>query len=732
MAKSIFIAPTAKNAGLTSVSLGLLRAMDEIGVRVGFFKPLSQVAAGKADHSVHFARAINHIETPDPIHILEAQNLLSRGDKGLLMEKVAENYHQVKQKYDLIIVEGIVPTQDQAHSSELNRDIANSLDSEIILLAPMSSLPMPHHAAQLDKHLRTAISTFGSAKKNIIACILNKVTASYTEESTDNGLHISENAQTPVNAAALQNTLLFLDECTVFNEQFRLIGQIPLQPALQAPRLKDLAAEFNFSHVEKMANGINLAELANLNRRVHRIAICARTVSNLVNALTPGCLLVTPGDRSDVILAAAMAAQNGTPLAGMILTGGYAPDPSIISLCFPALKNGLPLLITQDDTFNTTVKLSSLENKVPLDDLDRMNEVMQTVSSHLDTEWLKQHCEKVRATRLSPSAFRYLLSENARAANKTIVLPEGNEPRTVCAAAICHARKLAKCILIGKPDEIHQVAKSQGIELPDDIQIIDPDSVRQQYVTPMTEIRKSKGVSPQMALAMLEDNVVLATMMVALDEVDGLVSGAVHTTANTVRPALQLIKTTASAKVVSSVFFMCLPEQVLVYGDCAINPDPNAEELADIAIQSADSARAFGIEPKVAMISYSTGKSGQGLDVDKVREATVLAKNKRPDLIIDGPLQYDAAAIESVARKKAPDSPVAGQATVFIFPDLNTGNTTYKAVQRSADVVSIGPMLQGLRKPVNDLSRGALVEDIVFTIALTAVQAAQHDAAELT
>ncbi|WP_068750015.1 phosphate acetyltransferase, partial [Oleiphilus sp. HI0123] len=268
---------------------------------------------------------------------------------------------------------------------------------------------------------------------------------------------------------------------------------------------------------------------------------------------------------------------------------------------------------------------------------------------------------------------------------------------------------------------------AQGVTLSSDIQIVDPDEARERYVIPMTEIRKHKGVSHQMARAMLEDNVVLATMMVALDEVDGLVSGAVHTTANTVRPALQLIKTNDCAKVVSSVFFMCLPDQVLVYGDCAINPDPNAEQLADIAIQSADSAKAFGIDPKVAMISYSTGVSGTGADVDKVREATEIAKNLRPDLVIDGPLQYDAAAIESVAKKKAPNSPVAGQATVFIFPDLNTGNTTYKAVQRSANVISIGPMLQGLRKPVNDLSRGALIEDIVFTIALTAVQACQSE-----
>lgn len=278
-------------------------------------------------------------------------------------------------------------------------------------------------------------------------------------------------------------------------------------------------------------------------------------------------------------------------------------------------------------------------------------------------------------------------------------------------------------MLLAKPEEVQAVAQAQGIVLPEGLEIIDPDLVRQRYVEPMVELRKGKGLNAPMAEQQLEDSVVLATMMLALDEVDGLVSGAIHTTASTIRPALQLIKTAPGYNLVSSVFFMLLPDQVLVYGDCAVNPDPSASDLAEIAVQSAASAQAFGIPARVAMISYSTGDSGSGVDVDKVREATRLAREQRPDLLIDGPLQYDAAAIASVGRQKAPNSPVAGQATVFIFPDLNTGNTTYKAVQRSADCVSVGPMLQGLRKPVNDLSRGALVEDIVYTIALTAIQA---------
>ena len=314
--------------------------------------------------------------------------------------------------------------------------------------------------------------------------------------------------------------------------------------------------------------------------------------------------------------------------------------------------------------------------------------------------------------------------QRAIAAQKTIVLPEGDEPRTVVAASICAERNMARCVLIAKPESVQAVAAQQGVTLGDNITIIDPAAVREKYVARLVELRKAKGMTEDQAREALEDGVMLGTMMLEAGEVDGLVSGAVHTTANTIRPPLQIIKTAPGASMVSSVFFMCLPDQVLVYGDCAIVPNPTADELAQIAIQSNDSAKAFGIEPRVAMISYSTGSSGSGADVEKVKEATAKVRELRPDILVDGPLQYDAAAVESVGKQKAPNSPVAGQASVFIFPDLNTGNTTYKAVQRSANAISMGPVLQGMRKPVNDLSRGALVDDIVYTIAITAVQAA--------
>lgn len=396
-------------------------------------------------------------------------------------------------------------------------------------------------------------------------------------------------------------------------------------------------------------------------------------------------------------------------------------------MCEQAFDTGLPIICTENDTWRTSILLQSFNLEVPVDDEQRIEKVKDHNARHIDKDWLESLTQGVALNRkMSPPAFRHLLSSTARSAQKTIVLPEGNEPRTIKAAAICGERNIARTVLLGDREEIERIAEQQGVQLNDNVEIQDPSIVRQNYIAPMVELRKHKGLTEVIAEEQLQDNVVLGTMMLAENKVDGLVSGAVHTTANTIRPPLQLIKTAPNSSLVSSVFFMLLPDQVLVYGDCAINPDPTAEQLADIAIQSADSAAAFGIEPRVAMISYSTGTSGTGDDVEKVRLATELAQAKRPDLLIDGPLQYDAAIMESVAKKKAPDSKVAGKATVFVFPDLNTGNTTYKAVQRSADLISIGPMLQGMRKPVNDLSRGALVDDIVYTIALTAIQATQE------
>lgn len=714
MAKSLFIAPTSMESGLTSVCLGLFRALEREGVSVGFYKPFTQsVHRGEAIHndgrdtSIAFVAARSHLQPPDPIPLKEAQKLLNKGKGDLLLENIVGEYQKVASQVDVVIIEGLVPDQSEAYIARLNVEVARNLGSEVILV----SAPRSCSASDLDEELDFSARLFAApSDPDVIAVILNKIGA--PEKS---GMTLDHHR--PVKGEVID----YRTACKVFTSgRFHLLAEIPWQPHLLAPRVSDVAREL----------GVPVLHEGHMHsRRVQKVSVCARTIRNMTDTLKPGTLMVTPGDREDIVVTTALAALNGVPLAGMMLTGGLMPDNRVIDLCRRALDTGLPVLSSDANTYETAHMLASLSSAIPIDDPERIEECMESVARRVDTDWLKEHLKVQRQRRLSPAAFRYQLSERARSANKRIVLPEGCEPRTVNAAVICHQRKLARCVLIGDPQEIRSVAAAQGLELPDDLELLDPSSVRNRFIAPMVELRKHKGLTEEMAEAMLEDNVVLGTMMVAMDEADGLVSGAIHTTANTVRPALQLIKTHDNAKVVSSVFFMLLPEQVLVYGDCAINPDPNAEELADIAIQSAESAKAFGIEPVVAMISYSTGESGSGQDVDKVREATRIARERRPDLLIDGPLQYDAAAIESVGKSKAPGSQVAGKATVFVFPDLNTGNTTYKAVQRSANVVSIGPMLQGLRKPVNDLSRGALVEDIVFTIALTAVQARQVEEA---
>ena len=716
MAKSLFIAPTSTDSGLTSVCLGLLRALERVGVSVGFYKPFCQVVhqadathnKGK-DSSVEFVRTHSHLQPPTPITLKEAQHALNHNQSDLLLERVVGEYQKVACTVDVVIIEGLEPGQDGTYITRLNAEVARNLGAEIILLTS----PKDCDPVELDEQLGFSARLFsGQNEADVLGVILNKVGA--PKERNIPGM-------TNLTVTPSED---YRNKCNVFNSgQYRLLAEIPWEPSLLAPRVSDIARELkvNVLHEGQMQA-----------RRVHRVSVCARSIRNMTEILKSGTLLVTPGDREDIVVAAAVAALNGVPMAGILLTGGLIPDQRVIELCRRAMETGMPVLSIATNTYETAHMLASLSRSIPIDDPERIDTAMNLIAPRIDTNWLQEHLKVPRQTRMSPPAFRHQLSERARAVNKRIVLPEGHEPRTVQAAIICHQRQLARCALIGSAAEIRTVAASLGLELPPDLEIIEPSAVRKRYVAPMVELRKHKSVSAEVAERMLEDNVVLGTIMVALDEADGLVSGAIHTTANTVRPALQLIKTHNNAKVVSSVFFMLLPQQVVVYGDCAINPDPNPEQLADIAIQSAQSAEAFGIEPRVAMISYSTGESGSGRDVEKVREATRLAREGRPDLLIDGPLQYDAAAIESVGFSKALNSQVAGRATVFVFPDLNTGNTTYKAVQRSANVVSIGPMLQGLRKPVNDLSRGALVEDIVFTIAITAVQAKQVEDASST
>ncbi|MEQ5618053.1 phosphate acetyltransferase [Providencia rettgeri] len=704
--------PTGTSVGLTSVSLGVVRSMEQKGVQLSVFKPIAQPrVSGNKDQTTEVLRSHSSITTiVEPLTMEYVESLLTSSKKDVLMEEIVARYHDHTKNAEVILIEGLVPTRKHSFAQSLNYEIAKTLGAEIVFVTAPGNSSIP----QMQERLELVRNEFGGQRnKNIIGVIINKVNAPVDEQGRTRP-DLSEIFDDSTKA-----TVANLDTKQLSALNLPVLASIPWNFDLIATRAIDMAKHLG-------AEIVNEGEIKT--RRVKSVTFCARSIPHMLEHFRPGSLLVTSADRPDVLVSASLAAMNGVEIGAVLLTGGYNIDAPIRQLCEQAFETGLPVFMVKSNTWQTSLNLQSFSLEVPADDHERIEKIQNYVARHISSDWIESLvADSERPNRLSPPAFRYQLTELARKAGKRIVLPEGDEPRTVKAASICAERGIATCVLLGNPEDIRRVASAQGIELGTSIEIVDPVKVREEYVARLVELRKSKGMTEVVAREQLEDNVVLGTLMLEKGEVDGLVSGAVHTTANTIRPPLQLIKTAPGSSLVSSVFFMLLPEQVFVYGDCAINPDPTAEQLSEIAIQSADSAKAFGIDPRVAMISYSTGDSGAGSDVEKVREATRLAQEKRPDLMIDGPLQYDAAVMADVAKSKAPNSPVAGKATVFIFPDLNTGNTTYKAVQRSADLVSIGPMLQGMRKPVNDLSRGALVDDIVYTVALTAIQAVQNE-----
>ena len=714
MKRVYVLVPTGNDVGLTSVSLGLLGALRKNDLRVGFLKPVAQNRVsddGSPERSTSLARKLFNIETPPPITLNEAERLLSIGNEQILMEQIVELYQQVAPLQDVVVVEGMVPSPLLFYSKKLNQMIVRALDADVILV----SAPHDKSAEDLLDEVEIESNGYFEVNASVVGCILNKVGRTHPEDGNLNTIRHTKTryfGNTHADAASTAVTEAFR---TVFARcKVPVLAYVPWNERLASPMVRELAAHLG-CHALRRGDWSS--------RRVESVAMCAMTIAKSLYYFQDGTLVLTTGDRADIILSACMASLNGVKLAGILLCGRYEPDPNVLILCEKAFAQGLPIFTSGLDCYTISHRIATFSKELSADDMEMAESVSQSVGACVEPAQIERMLSVKREHRMSPPEFRSALIRSARALRRRIVLPEGNEPRTVRAAVIAYQRQIAVPVLLGMREEIQQVASQQGLVLPEGIEIIEPSSIAEKYVQPLVELRKSKGLTPDQAREMLKDSVWVGTMMLKMGDVDGLVSGAVHSTADTVRPALQVIKTSPGVSLISSVFFMCLPTQVLVYGDCAINQDPGAEELAQIAIQSADSAKAFNIPPRVAMISYSTGTSGSGAEVEKVREATEIVRQRRPDIIIDGPLQYDAATTESVARTKAPNSPVAGKATVLVFPDLNTGNTTYKAVQRSANLISIGPMLQGLAKPVNDLSRGALVDDIIYTIALTAIQA---------
>jgi phosphate acetyltransferase len=496
-----------------------------------------------------------------------------------------------------------------------------------------------------------------------------------------------------------------------------IFSVIPWEKRLQSPTMKEIKETLD----AKLIVGEEM-----LSNHVDHFITGAMMLPNFLEHIKENCLIVTPGDRGDIIIGSLQAnlSSNYPKVAGIVLTADTIPEEPIIRL-MKGLQSTIPVIAVSNGTFETTTKIGNIHSRITADNKQKIELAINIFEKYVNVHALDEKIITYKQEGITPNMFQYQMVKWAKAVKKHIVLPEGNDDRILSAAARLLNQEVVNLTILGDAKEILASIKRLGLDIhPDVLNIIDPvrSSYYEPYVQTLYELRKNKNVNMEMARDLMTDVSYFGTMMVYKGDADGMVSGAIHTTQHTIRPALQFIKTKPGISIVSSVFFMCLPERVAVFGDCAVNPNPTAEQLAEIAISSAESSARFGIEPRVAMLSYSSGSSGEGQDVQKVRAATNIVKQKRPDLKVEGPIQYDAAVDPFVGSRKMPDSTVAGKATVLIFPDLNTGNNTYKAVQRETGALAIGPMLQGLKKPINDLSRGCTVDDIFNTVVITAIQ----------
>jgi phosphate acetyltransferase len=683
VANSVFIAAAAPDSGKSAVALGLYDHVLRRSPRVGVFRPVVR-AGGEPDPLIHLLRSRGGADIPYEECVGVTYDEVHANPERALAD-IVPRFRALSAQCDAVVVVG-TDYSDVGSATELifNARIATNLGSPVVFV-------LNGQGKSVDG-VRTAV----------------ELARSTLAEEHAQLLHVVVNRADPGQVDAIRERL---------TGSSVPVDVVPETESLSAPTVAQLAAAAE----ARLING----DAALLGRDAKDIVVAAMTLPHVLDHLSEGCVVITPGDRSDVLLGMLMAhrAETYPPLAGIVLTGGFEPDQQVQRLV-EGRASRLPLLLTDLDTFETAARLSTTRGRIAAESDTKIDAALDLVSEHVRLSAIVDSTLGHAARIVTPIVFEYDLIDRARRERRHVVLPEGSEPRILQAAETVLRRGIADLTLLGEELAIRALAGDLGVDI-STAKILNPqdEQVREEFAAEYATLRKHKGMTVDAARDIVVDVSYFGTMMVHLGMADGMVSGAVHTTAHTIRPSFEIIKTKPGVGIVSSVFFMALEDRVLVYGDCAVNPNPNAEQLADIAISSAETAAQFGVEPRVAMLSYSTGTSGSGAEVEKVRQATEIARERRPDLSIEGPIQYDAAVDASVAKTKLPDSAVAGRATVFIFPDLNTGNNTYKAVQRSAGAVAIGPVLQGLNKPVNDLSRGALVEDIVNTVAITAIQA---------
>lgn len=679
----MYLTGVGSGGGKSTVALGLAELLSRQVERIGAFRPL--VSGDGTDPILALLTERYRMDLPvDELYgatYAEASALVADGRREELISRIVTRYREVERRCPAIVVVGSdFAYGDGTGPRELafNARLATEFGSVVVpVVDGFGQQPDAIAAA-----LRGAYHDLVDLGATVIAALANRVPEPMTLP------------ELPVPAYA-----------------------IPEVPTVSAPTVAEVAAA--------LRGTVLTGDETALDRDVLDYVVGAAHVPTLLDHLTDGALVITPGDRADLLVAAGAAHVAGqVSLAGLVLTLGEQPDPRAMRLV-ERMNTGLPVLSVPSDSYDTVAASSRIEGRPSTANPRKVEAALGAFERCVDTDDLARRLRVSRSARVTPLMFENDLIDRARARRRRLVLPEGADERILRATEVLLRRGVAEITLLGRPDEIARRTRELGVDL-GDAQVVDPVTSpwRDEFAQAYAQLRAHRGVTVELAHDIVAQPNYFGTMMVQTGHADGMVSGATHTTAATIRPAFEIIRTVPGVSVASSVFFMLLADRVLVYGDCAVNPDPDADQLADIAISSADTAARFGIEPRVAMLSYSTGSSGAGADVEKVAAATKLVRERRPDLLVEGPIQYDAAIDPQVAATKLPDSPVAGRATVFIFPDLNTGNNTYKAVQRSAGAVAVGPVMQGLNRPVNDLSRGATVPDIVNTVAITAIQAA--------
>jgi phosphate acetyltransferase len=680
---SIYIASPEGDTGKSTVALGVLQMLSGSAARVGVFRPIARSTA-EPDYILelllHHATADLSYEESLGVSYEQVHE-----DPELALSEIVARYHAVAQQCDAVVIVGSDYT-DVGSPTELgfNARIAVNLDAPV-LLALRGAGRTPEEIVQLGQICAAELRVHHA---HLVAVVANRCDPNE------------------------------LDTVTEALASLRVPAwSLPEIPLLVAPTMAELETA--------VGGALYSGDPELLQREALRVMVGGMTAEHILERLTEGQVVIVPADRSEVLLALVNAheAEGFPSLAGIIMNGGLAPHPAVAKL-MAGLRPRLPILTTDLGTYDTASAAYRTRGRIGVGSLRKVDTALSLMEQRVNAADLLARLEVARPEVVTPQMFEYQLIERARADRKHIVLPEGGDDRILRAAGRVLQRRVADLTILGEEGPVRRRAAELGVDLTA-ARVLDPTDCEytEDFAREYARLRAHKGTTLERAREVMSDISYFGTMMVKMGVADGMVSGAAHTTAHTIRPSFEIIKTEPGVSTVSSIFLMCLSDRVLAYGDCAVVPDPTAEQLADIAISSAGTSAQFGIDPRVAMLSYSTGDSGSGADVDKVRAATALVRERRPDLLVEGPIQYDAAIEPTVATAKLPDSQVAGRATVFVFPDLNTGNNTYKAVQRSAGAVAVGPVLQGLRKPVNDLSRGALVQDIVNTVAITAIQA---------